>query len=340
MNKWTSSKIVNVAFSFLLALLITAYVLSTKPSYSGSNNNQYTSLLPEKKATITSPLTVQFNSSDYVIVGAPSSVGVTLQGSSALVTAAQSHNEIQAVADLRGLGVGQHTVNVALTGVSSSLTATASPQTVTVTLAEKDSAKKDVQVQYDDSKIASGYQVTNTTVDPKTVTITGPKENVDAVDHVGADVALNKSTKSNVTQSTKLTAYDKNGDAVQVTLSQQTAQVSMTISSSGSSSSSSSSASSSSSQSSTSGSSSTTKKVSLVGQASAGSTDNFNISFSPSSVTIAGSSDTLSSIDSLPVSLDLSNITSKVTKTVSLTKPSGVDSLSDQSVQVTISPKS
>lgn len=327
-----------MAFSFLLALLITAYVLSTKPSYSGSNNNQYTSLLPEKKATITSPLTVQFNSSDYVIVGAPSSVSVTLQGSSALVTAAQSHNEIQAVADLRGLGVGQHTVNVALTGVSSSLTATASPQTVTVTLAEKDSAKKDVQVQYDDSKIASGYQVTNTTVDPKTVTITGPKENVDAVDHVGADVALNKSTKSNVTQSTKLTAYDKNGDAVQVTLSQQTAQVSMTISSSGLSSSSSSS--SSSSQSSTSGSSSTTKKVSLVGQASAGSTDNFHISFSPSSVTIAGSSDTLSSIDSLPVSLDLSNITSKVTKTVSLTKPSGVDSLSDQSVQVTISPKS
>lgn len=326
-----------MAFSFLLALLITAYVLSTKPSYSGSNNNQYTSLLPEKKATITSPLTVQFNSSDYVIVGAPSSVGVTLQGSSALVTAAQNHNEIQAVADLRGLGVGQHTVNVALTGVSSSLTATASPQTVTVTLAEKDSAKKDVQVQYDDSKIASGYQVTNTTVDPKTVTITGPKENVDAVDHVGADVTLNKSTKANVTQSTKLTAYDKNGDAVQVTLSQQTAQVSMTISSSGSSSSASSR---SSSQSSTSGSSSTTKKVSLVGQASAGSTDNFNISFSPSAVTITGSSDTLSSIDSLPVSLDLSNITSKVTKTVSLTKPSGVDSLSDQSVQVTISPKS
>ncbi|GAP02309.1 uncharacterized secreted protein, YBBR Bacillus subtilis homolog [Fructobacillus pseudoficulneus] len=312
-------------FSFLMALLIAAYVLSTKPSYSGSNSgNQYSSLLPEKKATISAPLTVQFNSDDYVIVGAPSAVSVGLQGSSALVTAAQGHNEIQAVADLRGLGVGQHTVNVALTGVSSSLTATVNPQTVTVTLAEKDSAKKDVQVQYDSSKIASGYQVSNATADVKSVTVTGPKDNVDAVDHVGADVSLDKNTKSNVNQTAKLTAYDKNNEPVQVTLSQQTTKVSLTITGSSSSSSSS---------------GSTSKSVNLVAQAASGSLDNYTITMSPNTVTIYGSSDTLNSISSIPVNIDVSNITGKVTKTIGLTKPSGVDSLSDQSVQVTISPK-
>lgn len=320
MKKFGSSKTVNIVFSLLLAILLAAYVLSIK-NYSNSNSsNQYSSLVTEKKETVSVPLTYQYNSDDYVIVGGASTVSVNLQGSSALVTAAKNHNDISASADLRGLGVGQHTVNVALAGVSSSLSATASPQTVTVTLAEKNSAKKDVKVQYDSSKLASGYSVTDTSTDVKSVTVIGPKENVDAVSYVGADVDLDKNTKSNVSQSAKLTAYDKNGDPVQVSLSQSKANVKLTVAQSDS--------------------ASSTKSVKLAAQATAGNLSNFDISFDPSTVTITGSSDTLNSIDSLPVSLDLSNISSKTSTSVSLDKPSGVDQLSVQKVTVTITPKS
>lgn len=317
MKKLASSKIINVIFSLLLALLLAAYVLSIK-NYSNSNSsNSYSSLVPQKKATLTVPLTFQYNSDDYVIVGGSSSVSVNVQGSSALVTAAKNHNDITASADLRGLGAGQHTVNVALSGVNSSLTAAASPQTVTVTLAEKNSAKKNVQVNYDESKLANGYSVTDTSTDVKSVTVTGPKTNVDAVSYVGADVSLDKNTKANVTQSVKLTPYDKDGNVVQASLSQTKANVKLTVSQSQSS-----------------------KKVSLEAQASAGTASDYEISFDPSSVTIYGTSDTLSSINSLPVSLDLSNISSKTTKSVTLDKPTGVDQLSDQKVSVTITPKS
>lgn len=317
MKKLASSKIINVIFSLLLALLLAAYVLSIK-NYSNSNSsNSYSSLVPQKKATLTVPLTFQYNSDDYVIVSGSSSVSVNVQGSSALVTAAKNHNDITASADLRGLGAGQHTVNVALSGVNSSLTAAASPQTVTVTLAEKNSAKKNVQVNYDESKLANGYSVTDTSTDVKSVTVTGPKTNVDAVSYVGADVSLDKNTKANVTQSVKLTPYDKDGNVVQASLSQTKANVKLTVSQSQSS-----------------------KKVSLEVQASAGTASDYEISFDPSSVTIYGTSDTLSSINSLPVSLDLSNILSKTTKSVTLDKPTGVDQLSDQKVSVTITPKS
>lgn len=317
MKKLASSKIINVIFSLLLALLLAAYVLSIK-NYSNSNSsNSYSSLVPQKKATLTVPLTFQYNSDGYVIVGGSSSVSVNVQGSSALVTAAKNHNDITASADLRGLGAGQHTVNVALSGVNSSLTAAASPQTVTVTLAEKNSAKKNVQVNYDESKLANGYSVTDTSTDVKSVTVTGPKTNVDAVSYVGADVSLDKNTKANVTQSVKLTPYDKDGNVVQASLSQTKANVKLTVSQSQSS-----------------------KKVSLEVQASAGTASDYEISFDPSSVTIYGTSDTLSSINSLPVSLDLSNILSKTTKSVTLDKPTGVDQLSDQKVSVTITPKS
>ncbi|MFC4760703.1 YbbR-like domain-containing protein [Fructobacillus durionis] len=317
MKKLGSSKIINIIFSLLMAILLAAYVLSIKNYSNSTNSNSYSSLIPEKKATITVPLTFQYNSDDYVIVGAASTVSVNVQGSSALVTAAKNHNDIAASADLRGLGAGQHTVNVALSGVNSSLSANASPQTVTVTLAEKSSAKKNVKVQYDDSKIATGYSVTDETSDVNSVTVSGPKTNVDAVSYVGADVDLDKNTKSNVSEAAKLTAYDKDGNAVQVTLSQTKANVKLTLTKAQSS-----------------------KKVQLAAQASSGSLSAYDISFDPSTVTIYGSSDTLNSIDTLPVNLDLSNITSKTTKSITLDKPSGVDQLSDQKVSVTITPKS
>ncbi|MCK8616862.1 hypothetical protein LNP00_00555 [Fructobacillus sp. M158] len=319
MKKFGSSRTVNIIFSLLLAILLAAYVLSIKNFSNSNSSNQYSSLIPEKKETVSVPLTFQYNSDDYVIVGGTSTVSVNLQGSSALVTAAKNHNDISASADLRGLGVGQHTVNVALTGVSSSLTATASPQTVTVTLAEKNSVKKDIKVQYDQDKLASGYSVTDTSTDVKSVTVTGPKENVDAVSYVGADVSLDKNTKSSVSQSAKLTAYDKNGDPVQVSLSQSRANVKLTVAQNQS---------------------EANKSVKLQAQASSGNLSNYDISFDPSSVTIYGSSDTLDSIESLPVSIDLSNINSKTSTSVSLDKPSGVDQLSAQKVTVTITPKS
>lgn len=316
MKKLASSKTINIIFSLLLAILLAAYVLSLK-NFNGNQSNSY-SLVPQKKESITVPLKLQYNENDYVVVSAPTSVSVSLEGSSALVTAAKNGNTLVATADMRGLGSGQHSVNVEVLGINKALTATANPQTVSVTLAEKNSAKKDVKVQYDKDKIADGYQVTDTSIDPKSVTVTGPKANVDAVDYVGADVTLDKNTKSNVNQSAKLTAYDRNGEPVQVTLSQPKAQVKLTLSSS----------------------STDSKKVSLKAQASSGSLDNYNVSFDPSSVTIYGSGDTLDNIDSLLVPLDLSGIKDQTTKTVDLNKPNGVDHLSDQKVKVTISPKS
>ncbi|MCO0831658.1 CdaR family protein [Fructobacillus sp. W13] len=315
MKKFTSSKTINIIFSLLLAILLAAYVLSLK-NFNSNSNNSY-SLVPQKKESMTVPLKLQYNEDDYVVVSAPSSVSVSLEGSSALVTAAKNGNTLVATADMRGLGAGQHSVNVEVLGINKSLTATASPQTVSVTLAEKNTAKKDVRVQYDKDKLADGYHVTDTTVDPKTVTVTGPKANVEAVEYVGADVDLDKNTKSNINQNAKLTAYDKNGEPVQVTLSQPKAMVKLQVAST-----------------------EDNKKVSLKAQASSGSLDNYNVSFDPTSVTIYGSDGTLDSIDSLLVPLDLSSIQDKTTKTVDLNKPSGVDRLSEQKVKVTISPKS
>ncbi|MDF7636759.1 CdaR family protein [Leuconostocaceae bacterium ESL0958] len=320
LKKVTSSKAVNLLFSLVLALLVAAYVLSTKPSITrtSDNNNSSSSFIPEKRATLTVPLTLQYNTDDYVISGAPASVNVSVHGSAALVAAAQNHNDVQASVDLRGLRPGQHTVTVALSGVNSSLTATTVPQTVTVTIAQKATAKKNIKVLYDDQRLASGYTVKDTTTDPQSVTISGTKEAVDSVSYVGASLDLDKNTKSNMTRQAKLAAYDQNGEPVDVTLSKTEAKVTAQVASGLES-----------------------KQVSLQPAAANDQSDlsAYNITLSQNNVTVKGSSDTLKNIDTLEVPLDLSNVKKQTQQTVTLTKPNGVAGLSDNQVTATISPK-
>ncbi|CAH1852696.1 YbbR-like domain-containing protein [Convivina intestini] len=315
MNKWTNSKILNLIFSLFLAVLLSAYVLSTQ-SASRNGNNEFTSILPEKKINLTVPLNLQYNNDEYVVVGAPTSVSLAVHGPAALVTTTQSHNDIQAVADLRDLGVGQHTVKLAVKGVNSALTSTVSPQTVNVTIAKKTSEKRKIKINYDDSKLAQGYSVVNSVINPKTVTVSGPKSNVDAVDHVTAEVELAKDTKTNVNQTVKLVAYDRNGTLVEVQLSNRTAEINLTVNNSDAS-----------------------KKVDLVADPSDGDANNFSITLGAKTVTIYGASDTLSNVDQIKVPVDLSQITEKTTLHVDLPKQQGINRYSESTVEVTVTPK-
>ncbi|CAK8053687.1 CdaR family protein [Eupransor demetentiae] len=313
-KNWMNSKFLNLGLSFLLAILLSAYVLSTQ-SGGRSGNNQFTSILPEKKVNLTVPLQVQYDDSQYVVVGAPANVNLSVHGAAALVTATQSHNDIQAVADLRDLGVGQHNVKLAVKGVNAALTSTVTPQSINVTIVKKTTEKRNIKVTYDNSKLASGYSVTDTSFSPKSVTISGPKSNVDSVAYVAAEVDLDPGTKSDVTKDAKLVALDRSGNPVQVEISAKSLQVSLKVSSSPS------------------------KKVQLTADTENGDASDYDISFNPGSVTLYGSSDQLANYDSLSVPVDLSQAKSKTTIEVDVTKPNGVDRISDNQVQVTISPK-
>ncbi|MDF7626501.1 CdaR family protein [Lactobacillaceae bacterium L1_55_11] len=313
MKNWTNSKVINLVFSLFLALLLSAYVLSTQSS-SRNNKDEFTSILPEKRANLTVALGLQYDSDQYVVVGAPASVNISVHGPAAIVTATQGHNDIQAVADLRDLGVGQHSVKVAVKGVNTSLTSTVNPQTVQVTIAKKTSEKRNIKVTYDDSKLASGYSVGSVSASPKSIGISGPKANVDSVAYIAAAVDLPNNTKSTVTQNVKLVALDSNGEPVEVKLSQQTADATVTVNNEPS------------------------KKLNLSATVSGGDSSNFDIAFSPKTVTAYGSSDTLNGIDHIDVPVDVSDVSRQKVSQVKLSKPNGVDSLSDDSVQVTVTP--
>lgn len=282
MKKIGQSKIVNLVISLVIAILLSAYVLSTKTASLTSNgSDNFSTLIPEKKATLKVPLNLQFDSDNYVAVGAPTMVSVDIEGSGALISAAQSRNDIQASADLRGLKPGQHTVTVALRGVNASLTSTVTPQKITVTIAKKTTTTMPVRVTYDQSKIARGYTVSELVSDPKRVIISGPKTNVEAVDTVAAQVVLQQGIKDTITQAVRLVAYDKSGNVVEVNFDQRTVNVTMTITPADS------------------------KKLTLTPEIKNAGNNQYQVSFEPKSVTAYGASDILNAMSDISVPVDI-----------------------------------
>ena len=291
MKKVGQSKIVNLVISLVIAILLSAYVLSTKTASLTSNgSDNFSTLIPEKKATLKVPLNLQFDSDNYVAVGAPATVDVDIEGSGALISATQSRNDIQASADLRGLKPGKHTVTVALRGVNASLTSTVTPQKITVTIAKKAAVTLPIHVNYDQSKIAQGYTVSEVVSDPKRVTISGPKTNVDAVETVAAQVALQSGIKDTVIQVVRLVAYDKDGHVVEVNFDQRSTTVTMVI----------------------------TPALKNAGS------NKYQVTFDPKNVTAYGASDILNAMSDLSVPIDVSQVQGNGTLTVTLPAIAGI----------------
>lgn len=285
MKKIGQSKSLNLVISLLLTLLLFAYVISTKSATSsGNGGNNITNIVPEKKAVLKVPLSLQYDNDEYVAVGAPASVQVTIEGSGALISAARSRNDIQASADLRGLKPGKHTVTVALRGVNASLTSTVEPQKVTVTIAKKATTTLPVTVDYDKNKIASGYTVSNATSDPKRVTIIGPQTNVDSVASVIARPSLQSGIKDSIAQNTQLIALDKEGNEVEVAFNHKTVNVELTVAPEDS------------------------KKLSLKANIKNGDANQYQVSFDPKTITAYGASDTLNSLNDISLNIDLNDI--------------------------------
>ncbi|MEX0381128.1 YbbR-like domain-containing protein [Leuconostoc sp. MS02] len=314
MKKIGQSKIVNLVIAFVIAILLSSYVLSTRSNRSSnSGSNNFSTIIPEKKATLKVALNVQFDNDKYVVIGAPTTVQVDIEGSGALVSAAQSRNDIQTSIDLRGLKAGKHTATVALRGVNASLTSTVNPQKVTVTIARKTSTTLPINVSYNSDNIAKGYTASEPTTDPKHVTITGPKTNVDAVNSIAARLNLPSGVKTSLTRTVQLVALDKDGNTVEVNLSRQTVEATLAIAPEDS------------------------KRLSLNANVKNGGSNNYQITFEPRTVTAYGSSDILNAMDNISVPVDVNGISDKGTLNVELPNIDGIVRYDRSTVTATVS---
>ena len=262
---------------------------------------------------------VVYNEEQYVVEGLPEKVDVTLIGKKAdLYIAKQSANNGVTV-DLTGLTPGTHKVSIKYDQGLSGIEYSVNPSVATVIIYDK--VSDTIALSYDvvnENKLDKKLIVNDVKLSTNEVTIRGAEYKVKQVATVKAlidvDQLASKNAGTQTLNDVTLRAYDNAGNVIDVEFvpAKISAEVDLA---------------------------SPSKKVPLkfvpegsvaTGKAIGGYT------FSQNEVTIYGDSETLSTIDSLDVNVDVSNLTSDNSFKVEIKAPKGVKSVSVNYVTVSL----
>lgn len=182
------------------------------------------------------PVTVKYNEEAYVIEGLPSSVDVTLIGSSANLYFAKQSAAQEVVVDLTGLKPGKHEINIKYNQVLPSIQYQVNPSTVTIYIYPKVSQTKTLTVDLlNQDSLDSKLVIDSVNVNNDKVVIKGTESQIGTVATVKALVDIQNIVKQEVGTSTlkdvPLKAYDKEGNVVDVEIVPAKIDAEITISS-------------------------------------------------------------------------------------------------------------
>ncbi len=255
----------------------------------------------------------------YVVEGLPDTVDVTLIGSKADLYIAKQSSSSGVTVDLRGLKPGTHKVNIEYDQGRTGIEYSVNPSVATVIIYEK--ANDNRELSYDivnNNKLDNTLIVNSVKLSEDEVTIRGAEYKLDQVATVKAlidlDDLVEKKAGKQTLKDVTLRAYDRDGNVVDVEFvpAKISAEVDLA---------------------------SPSKSVALnfipSGVLPTGKAIS-SYSFSKNEVIIYGDSETLSSINSLDVSIDVSNLNKDATLRAEIKKPSGVKSISDEYVDITL----
>ena len=272
------------------------------------------------------PVVVNYNEEAYVVEGVPETVDITLTGRKSDIYLAKQLGEYEVILDLSDYKPGDTPYKVYFTYSKSidSLSYKLSPEYVQVTIKNKESLVK--SIDYDllnidalDSKLS----VESVTLDQSEVVVKGGSDALEAIASVKALIDLEKQEFKEAgtydIDNVELVAYDSSGaklDNIEivpktisatVVLDSYSKTVPLEVQ--------------------------TTGKL-VTGKAIASILINNNTTYS---ITIYGDEDEIESIESIPVTIDVSDMGNESTKTykVNIKKPNGVRDMSVDNVEIT-----
>lgn len=225
---------------------------------------------------------------DYDIVGLPEAVNVALVGPSLDIYSTKIAKNYKVIADLSGLGEGEHIIELKSQGFPSDLQVMIVPQTVNVKVTQK--VTQTFQLGYNfinEDGMDSKYSVSVESMEHQEVEVRGSQDNIGKINSVKAAIDL-KGVKDSFEQRAKIYAYDRSGKKLDVEIIPNTVKVQCDVSS-------------------------YSKEVPIIPKY----TGNFEkgyglerISLSKDKVRIYGKEELLNSIDNVYVTVDLNGVSS------------------------------
>lgn len=316
-NSREIEKFINKKQTLIVLSLVFAFVV-----FFMVDQNSDTLLNKNAEILYNQPVKAEYNEEAYVIEGLPTSVDVTLIGrTSDLYLAKQYTSSLSISVDLRGLTPGSHKVKLnynqsqALKTIDYKL----DPSTANIVVYEKVSETRelDYDILHKDN-LDSTLILNSVDLSRNDVIIKGASYKLEEVATVKALVDIDDINNPKVGTFTlkevPLIAYDSDGQPVDVEIVPSSIDANVKITS-------------------------PSKEVSIQvvpkGDLAFGkSIKEFTTSISK--VTIYGDDEVINSIDSIPVEIDVTNLSSNKTYNVNIEKPSGIREISSKTVTVEV----
>jgi YbbR domain-containing protein len=201
--------------SFLLAVLLFLGITLDTTQQSKPSTNPFLTLFSSTKnpkAFEEVDLVSYYDEEKYVVTGLPEKISIYLEGSESLITKAKLATNYEAFVDLTDYKEGTHQVPVQHRNIPDQLTVKTDPEKVTITIEEKVSRLVPVDIQViNDSKLPLGYAYEAPSVNPKSITVTGAKSQVNKIALIKGYVNI-AFAKKTIDTSVPLFIYDAQGN--------------------------------------------------------------------------------------------------------------------------------
>lgn len=260
------------------------------------------------------PLEVFYDRENLEVSGLPDTVNVTVEGSKAIVQQAKQVKDFRVYVDLNDIGIGEHQVKIKIDNISEKLDVKLDPDTVNISVQEKVTEEFTIEPQFNESILSNGYEAEGLAVDPKTVKVTGSKEEVERIAYVIATLDLDEEINENVTREARVQVLDREYNKLDVQIDPEVVDVTVSV---------------------VNKSKSVPVTIKQKGSLPEGTTLE-SISIEPKEATIFGRQDVLDTVEELLAEIDLSKISKDSTITVPLALQDGLNKVAPEEVKVKV----
>ncbi|KAA0560611.1 YbbR-like domain-containing protein [Bacillus sp. CH30_1T] len=312
MDKFMESRWFMRIVGLMLAFILYLSVNFDDIQKTANNNNGNSQNAIETIQNV--PLEVFYDRENLEVSGLPDTVNVTVEGSKAIVQQAKQVKDFRVYVDLNDIGIGEHQVKIKIDNISEKLEVKLDPDSVNISVQEKVTEEFTIEPQFNESILSNGYEAEGLAVDPKTVKVTGSKDEVERIAYVIATLDLDEEINENVTREARVQVLDREYNKLDVQIDPEVVDVTVSV---------------------VNKSKSVPVTIKQKGSLPEGTTLE-SISVEPKEATIFGRQDVLDTVEELLAEIDLSKITKDSTITVPLALQDGLNKVAPEEVKVKV----
>lgn len=263
------------------------------------------------------PVQVKYDNTSLYASEVPNKVDVEISGPQSQVLKAENGESIKAVLDLSEEKAGKHTTQFQVNGLNKDIDYNVKPKETTINLEEKVSKTLKVEPDVSNNDLDPEYKVSEQSVSPETVEVTGGKNQIDKIAYLKATYKSKSKISKDTTDVAQITAFDRNLNKIDVMVQPNEVNLSVKVED-------------------------YSKKVKVktktVGSLSNGREVD-NIELNNEEVEIYGNKEDLEDIDEITANIDLDDVAGSTEKDITFEVPDKVTKVSPKDTTATITVK-